>query len=67
MTKYGCYGQTDRPTTYYVANTNGFNVLSFFQFEQVSHLFPLKCGGDIILKNRTAKLLSDNRRYVLLQ
>jgi hypothetical protein len=45
-----------------MANANGYQTLSFFQFEQVAHFFPLKCGGNAIMEQRTAKLLADNQR-----
>ena len=63
--KFGCYGQPNRETTYYVANGNGYQTLSRSQFEEVAHLFPLSCGGNLILQQRrrkTAKLLADNQR-----
>ena len=61
--KYGCYGQPDRETTYYMANAvNGYQTLTRSQFERVAHLFPLSCGGNLILQRRTAKLLADNQR-----
>ena len=63
--KFGCYGQPNRETTYYVANGNGYQTLSRGQFEEVAHLFPLSCGGNLILQQRrrkTAKLLADNQR-----
>lgn len=65
--KYGCYGQPDRQTTYYIANANGYQTLSQNQFEQVVHLFPLNCGGNVILQQqqqqqRAARLLADNQR-----
>ena len=63
--KYGCYGQPDRETTYYVANGSGYQTLSRGQFEEVAHLFPLSCGGNLILQQRrrkTAKLVADNQR-----
>ena len=61
--KYGCYGQADRETTYYMANAvNGYQTLTRSQFERVAHLFPLSCGGNLILQRRTAKLLADNQR-----
>ena len=41
--KYGCYGQPDRETTYYMANAvNGYQTLTRGQFERVAHLFPLR-------------------------
>ena len=61
--KYGCYGQPNRETTYYMANAvNGYQTLTRSQFERVAHLFPLSCGGNLILQRRTAKLLADNQR-----
>ena len=41
--KYGCYGQPNRETTYYSANAvNGYQTLTRGQFERVAHLFPLR-------------------------
>ena len=41
---------------------NGYQTLTRGQFERVAHLFPLSCGGNLILQRRTAKLLADNQR-----
>ena len=41
---------------------NGYQTLTRSQFERVAHLFPLSCGGNLILQRRTAKLLADNQR-----
>lgn len=45
VARYGCYGQPNRETTYYIANSNGYQTLQKSQFDQVAHIFPSKCSG----------------------
>ena len=42
--RIGCYGEPNRETTYYMANSNGYQTLKESQFLEVTHLFPTKCA-----------------------
>ena len=42
--RIGCYGEPNRETTYYMANSNGYQTLKESQFLEVTHLFPIKCS-----------------------
>ena len=61
IARYGCYGEPNRDPTYYIANSNGYQTLTKNQFDQVSHIFPTKCNGDLKankqFEQRTARLL----------
>ena len=54
--RFGCYGQPDRETTFYVANANGYQTLTLNQFEHVAHLFPQSCAANLI--HKSAKLVA---------
>ena len=42
--RIGCYGEPNRESTYYMANSNGYQTLTESQFLEVTHLFPTKCA-----------------------
>ena len=67
QSKYGCYGQPERETTYYMAGgKTGYQTLTRDQFEGIAHLFPRSCGIQDVPKQRKQserlRLLADNQR-----
>ena len=58
LARYGCYGQPDRETTYYMATSEGgYQTLTFGQFQHVAHLFPSSCGGGSLIHHETVAVV----------